>query len=242
MTQRPRFFLTGTDTDVGKTTVAAALLQRAQEQGHASLGLKPVASGAVRDAGGVLHSSDAQQLMAASSVSLPVEQVCPFLFEAPLSPHLAAALEGRQVQAGRVAGLLRGSLSVAGAHARVLVEGAGGWRVPINDRETLADVARLLQLPVLLVVGLRLGCINHALLTAEAIRRDGLALAGFYVVQREQQVLAAPEQIATLWQLLGAPCLGVLPWLAVPKASAFKDRVRWPDEIDPAQCPFWVEN
>lgn len=245
--RRQVFFVTGTDTGVGKTTVAAALLRRAALQGHASLGLKPVASGCTLDPQGERISDDAQILMAASSVALDVTQVCPFRLLQPWSAHLAAADEGRSLQAARIVGMLRGSLT-AGSH--VLIEGAGGWRVPINARETLADVARQLQVPVLLVVGVRLGCLNHALLTAEAIVRDGLTLAGFYAVQLEPQsgLLEAGgfvAQVQSLVERLDAPCLGQLPYVAMNPACAeagiarARDqagRVRWPGEPADSSC------
>ena len=225
--KRQVYFVTGTDTGVGKTTVCAALLQRASQQGLDSLGLKPVASGCRTDAQGQLVSEDAEQLMAASSVRLDPAQVCPFRLREPWSPHLAAAHEGRRLQVSRIVGLIRGSLQAA---SRVLIEGAGGWRVPLNDRETLADVARQLQLPVLLVVGIRVGCLNHALLSAEAIRRDGLVLAGFYAVEAEAGVPQVAAQVDTLRHMLGAPCLGWLPHDPAAGVAQRAKQVRWPGE------------
>jgi dethiobiotin synthetase len=146
-------------------------------------------------------------------VSLPYAQVNPIALRAPLSPHLAAARDGVRVRAAQVTGLVRGAMAQARADL-VLVEGAGGWRVPLNERETLADVAAELALPVILVVGLRLGCLNHALLTAEAIRRDGLVLAGWIGNAIDPQMLAREENVATLAAALDAPLLGVLPHAA----------------------------
>ncbi|MFZ5724525.1 MAG: dethiobiotin synthase [Pseudomonadota bacterium] len=222
--KRRLFFVTGTDTGIGKTHAACALLRTAAAAGQSALGLKPVASGCTATADG-LRNDDALALMAASTVRLPYAQVNPFAFAAPLSPHLAAARDGRTVRVAQLLGLVRGTLMQARADF-TLVEGAGGWRVPLNERETLADFARDLNAPVLLVVGLRLGCINHALLTAEAIRRDGLSLAGWIANDIDPQMAARAEVVATLRSALGAPLLGELPWgdagslLALPAETA----------------------
>lgn len=173
---RHAFFVTGTDTDAGKTHVACALLRAAATAGYSTLGMKPVAAGASGEAG-ALRNDDALRLQAASSIPLPYEQINPVCLAAPASPHIAAQLAGRRVSAERLTGLCRG---VLGQRADLtLIEGAGGWRVPLNEREYLSDLAKALQLPVLLVVRMRLGCLNHALLTVEAIVRDGLRVAGW---------------------------------------------------------------
>lgn len=199
------YFLTGTDTDAGKTWVACQLLRQACAAGRSSLGLKPVAAGAEQVAG-AWRNDDALALMAASSVQLPYEQVNPVLLREPMAPHLAARHEQRRLSATRIAGYVRGAMSVR--PDLLLVEGAGGWRVPINDSETMADLARVLALPVILVVGMRLGCLNHALLTAEAILRDGLPLAGWVANTLPGTTMAAPdENIATLERWLPAPRL-----------------------------------
>ena len=167
------WFVTGTDTDVGKTAICCALLSAANDRGLSTAAIKPVAAGC--DENG--HNSDALQLQAAMSAQLDYAQVNPVALELAIAPHIAAEREGRNLQASRLAGLCRGVMM--GSAEFILIEGAGGWRVPINSRETLADVAVALQVPVIMVVGMRLGCVNHALLTAEAIRRDGLHLAGW---------------------------------------------------------------
>lgn len=209
---RRAWFVTGTDTGIGKTHVACALLQVAAADGKSVLGLKPVASGCEATPDG-LRNDDAQRLMAASSVQLPYAQVNPCALAAPLSPHLSAAREGRTVRVAQLAGLVRGAIMQGRADV-TLVEGAGGWRVPLNEQETMADLARQLALPVLLVVGLRLGCINHALLTAEAVRRDGLTLAGWIGNAIDPEMAAVDEVMNTLRAALPAPCLGHLPWRA----------------------------
>lgn len=233
-TNRPRrrqiYFVTGTDTDVGKTTVSAALLARAASQGHRCFGLKPVSAGCGVSTDGQRMSPDAEQLCRVASVSLPMELIAPIRLETPASPHLAAALEQRQLSASRITGFVRAGLSTPASH--VLIEGAGGWRVPINARETLANVARELNYPVILVVGLRLGCLNHALLTAEAIQRDGLTLAGYVVNHLEPDLLLAAEQEATLAHWLRAPCLGSIPFDGqTPEPRQLLDCLRWPDEL-----------
>lgn len=218
--KRQQFFLTGTDTGIGKTYAACALLRAFAAEGRSTLGLKPVASGCVPTADG-LRNSDAEALLAAATVKLAYAQVNPFAFAESLSPHLAAAHAGRRVSAAQVTGLMRGAIMQARADVTV-VEGAGGWRVPLNDRETLADVAREFGAPVLLVVGLRLGCINHALLTAEAIQRDGLRLAGWIANEFAGATAAQEEVVATLRAALPAPLLGVLPYGAAAPALALE--------------------
>ncbi|WP_348719624.1 dethiobiotin synthase [uncultured Alcanivorax sp.] len=170
------FFVTGTDTEVGKTWVSCRLLERAREAGLSCYGLKPVAAGCEETAEG-WRNDDALQLMAASSEILPYELVNPVALKAPVAPHIAARQEGKTISLARLAGYVRGALSAHKADL-ILIEGAGGWRVPLNDREMLSGLAAELELPVIQVVGMKLGCINHALLTAEAIQKDGLRYAG----------------------------------------------------------------
>jgi dethiobiotin synthetase len=201
------WFVTGTDTGVGKTAVSCALLAAAARAGLRTAAIKPVAAGC--DAAG--HNEDALQLMQWMTEPLDYEQVNPVALTAAIAPHIAAQQEGRSLQAGRLAGLCRGVM-LAGADF-VLIEGAGGWRVPISPRETLADVAVQLQAGVILVVGMRLGCINHALLTAEAITRDGLRLAGWVANQPGVIMPCYQENLDSLRRLLPAPLLGEVPAL-----------------------------
>ncbi|WP_101675478.1 dethiobiotin synthase [Alloalcanivorax mobilis] len=170
------FFITGTDTEVGKTWVSCRLLERAREAGLKCYGLKPVAAGCEATAEG-LRNEDAVNLMASSSVTLPYEVVNPVALKAAIAPHIAAAQEDRRITLSQLAGYVRGALNSHPADL-VLVEGAGGWRVPLNDREMLSGLAKELALPVIQVVGMKLGCINHALLTADAIQADGLRYTG----------------------------------------------------------------
>ena len=212
-----KFFVTGTDTDVGKTLIACGLLHLAREQGLSTLGLKPLAAGA-EDSGEGLRNDDAVALQAESSLKPRYSEVNPVVLKAAIAPHIAAAEEGRSLNLDRLAGLVRGQLIKKADFT--LVEGAGGWRVPLQGRQTLADLAKLLQLPVILVVKMQLGCLNHALLTAEAIQRDGLALAGWVANTSGEPMLKEDENFQTLEQLLPAPCLGRVPALkqATPQA------------------------
>lgn len=202
------WFVAGTDTEVGKTAISCALLRAAGKAGMRTAAVKPVAAGC--DASG--HNEDALQLLEAMSEPLDYAQVNPVALEAAVAPHIAAAQEGRSLQAGRLAGLCRGVM-LCGADF-VLIEGAGGWRVPINPRETLADLAVALKVEVILVVGMRLGCINHALLTAEAIRRDGLKLAGWVANQPGERMSCHEENLDTLRRLVPAPFLGSVPMIS----------------------------
>jgi dethiobiotin synthetase len=209
-------FVTGTDTGVGKTLVTAALLHTLAQRHARVVGMKPVAAGLVLQQGAWV-SEDVLMLRAASTVSVPPELDNPVALSEPLSPHLAAAHAGRHVA---VAELLAAQRALQARADVVLVEGAGGWRVPLNDRETLADLARALAAPVVLVVGLRLGCLNHALLTAEAIRADGLRLAGWVANSIDPGMACRDENIDSLRQRLPAPLLGVVPWLPAPDPRA----------------------
>lgn len=199
------YFVTGTDTEVGKTAVSCALLRAAAERGLTTAAIKPVAAGCDEQG----HNEDAVQLMESMTAELDYAQVNPVALDAAIAPHIAAVQEGRNIQASRLAGLCRGVM-MAGSDF-VLIEGAGGWRVPISPRETLADLARQLQVGVILVVGMRLGCINHALLTAEAVRADGLQLAGWVANEPAERMTCYAENLDTLQRLLPAPFLGAVP-------------------------------
>jgi dethiobiotin synthetase len=205
------WFVTGTDTGVGKTLVAAAMLLAAGARGARTIGLKPIASGASATGQG-LQNEDACLLRAAMNQELPYEEVNPVVLAPAVAPHIALGAAGLTLTA---AGLrARCAPALAHPHDFVVVEGAGGWRVPLNHAETLADFARLLGFPVVLVVGLRLGCINHALLTAEAVRADGLPLAGWVANQVDPRMANLRENLATLDAMLGAPRIGCIPWRA----------------------------
>lgn len=203
------FFVTGTSTDVGKTYVCAALLAAAAARGLETAAVKPVASGCDR-ANGDLRNADAMTLQRLMTLELPYQQVNPVALEPAIAPHIAALEAGRQLSPARLSGICRGVMNTAAD--LVLIEGAGGWRVPLGPRSFLSDLPRILQLPVILVVGMQLGCINHALLTAEAIHRDGLTLAGWVANFSAEGMARKDENLQTLTGLLPAPCLGILPF------------------------------
>lgn len=214
------YFVAGTDTEVGKTTVCAGLLQAARRAGLSTLGAKPVASGCERIAEG-LRNSDALALMAESSVQLPYEAINPLAFEPAIAPHIAAQESGIALTVDALLPAMRQVLEHKADFT--LVEGAGGWRVPLSGEGNLSDLATALGLPVILVVGVRLGCINHAVLTAEAITRDGLRLAGWVANIVDPHTARLEDNLATLIQRLPAPCLGRVPYLANPSAAAVAD-------------------
>ena len=210
------YFVTGTDTEVGKTTIACALLKAARQMGLSTAAVKPVASGCVNTAGG-LRNEDALVLHQQCTQALSYQQVNPFAFEPAIAPHLAARESAADLT---VKALLAPVQTVLAQGANLtVVEGAGGWRVLLNERETLADLAQALALPVILVVGVRLGCINHALLSAEAIARDGLLLAGWVANVVDPQMSRLEENIASLHERLNAPCLGEIPHLSQVNAD-----------------------
>jgi len=211
------YFVTGTDTDAGKTLMACGLLEKARQQGLTTAAIKPVAAGCeVTEEG--LRNSDALLLQDAMTLELPYDQVNPVAFEPPVAPHIAAMNEGKRMSVSRLSGFCRG-LGVQVCDF-ALVEGAGGWRVPLNPTETLADLAIDLQVPVILVVGMKLGCINHALLTAEAITRDGLKIAGWIANRVDPEMGVYEENLLTLKALMRAPLLGEVPFLVEANKSA----------------------
>ena len=216
-------FVTGTDTGVGKTLVSAALLHALARRHPRVVGMKPVAAGLVRQGEGWV-SEDVLALRAASTVAVPPALDNPVALPEPWSPHLAAARAGRHITVAELLAAQRALLAYADV---VLVEGAGGWRVPINDTETLADLAVAMAAPVVLVVGLRLGCLNHALLSAEAIQADGLRLAGWVANSIAPAMQCRDGNVATLRRRLAAPLLGVLQWLDAPDPRAL--RLQLPD-------------
>lgn len=204
-----KFFIAGTDTDVGKTLVACALLEKARQQGLVTAAIKPVAAGCEQTSEG-LRNDDALQLQQAMTADLAYEQINPVALAPAIAPHIAAEQAQKRLRVAQLSGFCRGVMMQRSD--LLLVEGAGGWRVPLNSVETMADLAKDLQLPVILVVGMKLGCINHALLTAEAIARDGLPLAG-WVANSVADMSVYQENLNTLKHLLRAPCLGVIPKL-----------------------------
>lgn len=217
------YFIAGTDTDVGKTTIAAGLLHAARLQGLSTLAAKPVASGCAVTSKG-LRNADALALIDQSTVQLPYERVNPFAFEPAIAPHLAAREAGVALALPALLKAMQGILAEDADFT--LIEGAGGWRVPLSDHANLSDLAIALKLPVILVVGVRLGCINHALLSAEAIARDGLQLAGWVANVIEPRTSRLEENLASLAERLPAPCLGRVPKLKQASADAVAEHLQ----------------
>lgn len=199
-------FVTGTDTGVGKTHVALGLIRGLAQEGRRVAAMKPVAAGAVHQPGGP-RNEDALLLAAAANVEVPYETLNPYCLAAPVSPHIAAEEEGIAIDP---AVIRREFDKLAALSDCVVVEGAGGWLAPISRTQTMADVALALDLPVILVVGLRLGCLNHAQLTARAVRASGLKLAHWIANAVEPQFERSAENLAWLTATLGPP-LAVVP-------------------------------
>lgn len=208
------YFVTGTDTEVGKTLSSCALLHALRARHAHVVGMKPVAAGATHTGAGWLNE-DVLALRAASSLAVPPELDNPYCFPDPLSPHIAAARVGQGVSVDE---LLARYQTLAALADAVVVEGAGGFIVPLSATHTSADLAQRLALPVVLVVGLRLGCLNHALLTQEAVAARGLRLAGWVANRIDPAMQAQDDNIATLQARIRAPMLADIPWLATPDA------------------------
>ncbi len=202
------FFVTGTDTGIGKTVVACALARAFAAAGERVAVMKPIASGAERTAEG-LRNADALALIAAANVPLRYAQVNPYCFEPAISPHIAA--EDAKIEVG-IGTIKAGYEALRLSSDRVIVEGAGGWLAPVNARQTMADLAGALGIPAVLVVGLRLGCLNHAELTWRAIASAGVAFAGWVANRVSAPMEREAENLATLARRLGAPPLAVVPF------------------------------
>ncbi|MCG7993519.1 MAG: dethiobiotin synthase [Candidatus Thiodiazotropha lotti] len=202
-------FITGTDTGCGKTEVTLGLMHRLQQQGKQVVGMKPIASGAA-DSDQGLCNEDALRIQAQASLELPYQLVNPFVFQPAIAPHLAALQAGKSID---IAEIVDGYQSLSEEAEHVLVEGVGGWHVPLGEQDTLADLARALELPVVMVVGMRLGCLNHALMTTECMLNAGVSFAGWVANQVEPEMSAREENLATLRTWLPAPCLGEIPYL-----------------------------
>lgn len=204
------WFITGTDTEIGKTTVAAGLTHALVKTGRQVAAMKPVASGCEKTPEG-WRNDDALQLMAAANLVIPYADVNPFALRQATAPHLAAEREGVFLEIDPILAAFERVREQADA---VVVEGVGGWRVPLNAQQDTADLAVALGLPVILVVGLRLGCINHALLTAQAVRAAGLPLVGWVANTADVAFGDAAANVRTLKEWLKPPCLGVVPRMA----------------------------
>ena len=206
------YFLTGTDTNIGKTLISCALLHHFAAQGQRVIGMKPVAAGmnATRE------YDDVVQLCAASNVSAALRDINPYAFPPAIAPHLAAQQVGVHIE---FAPILAAFHTLAKQANTVIVEGVGGWRVPLNEAQDSADLAKVLNLPVILVVGMRLGCLSHALLTVESIAASGLTLAGWVANCVEETMPMREENITALQQRIAAPLLGIVPFQRMPDAK-----------------------
>jgi dethiobiotin synthetase len=222
-------FVTGTDTEIGKTLVSSAILHKLVERGIRACGMKPVAAGAEM-VEGALHNEDADMLAAAGNVHLPSSITTPFMLREPAAPHIAAALEGVTIEAVPI---IAAYAEILAASDAVVVEGVGGFRVPFNDDFDSADLAAQLNLPVVLVVGMRLGCISHALLTLEAIVARGLVLAGWVANTADPDMRFFEENVEALSARIPAPLLGIVPRLEQATAA---NAARF---IDLAGLPGW---
>jgi dethiobiotin synthetase len=211
-------FIAGTDTGIGKTHAACTLLHALRGSGYSACGMKPVASGCVETPQG-WRNDDALALQAASSDAPPYALINPIALRDPLSPHLAATHAGVEIS---LAPLRAAFDALRGRHQRVVVEGVGGWLVPLAPGLFASDIAKQWQLPVILVVGLRLGCLNHAVLSARAIAADGCQLLGWIGNCIDPTMDALDENLASLRELLPAPCLGVLPYGVAPAQAAIR--------------------
>ena len=218
------YFVTGTDTGVGKTMVTLGLMQCLQSQGHAVAAMKPLASGCDRLATGI-RNDDALLLQQQASVVLAYELVNPYAFEPAIAPHIAAEQAGITIDVDKIHNKYK---RINESVDCMLVEGAGGWLVPLNEEQTLADLARLLGLDVIMVVAIRLGCLNHALLTAAAIRATGCTLAGWVANLLPPRSGFAEENISALESRISAPLLGVLPEFQTPSARVVAEKLSLP--------------
>jgi dethiobiotin synthetase len=205
------YFVTGTDTGVGKTLISCALLHAFAAQGKLVAGMKPVAAGCNDDG----QNEDALQLLASGNIATGYELVNPYCFPQAIAPHIAARHDGTEIQFARITESYKKLTALAEV---VIVEGAGGLLVPLNEQQDNADLALELGMPMILVAGMRLGCLNHALLTVEAIAARGLTLSGWVANIIDTDMVFAEENIAALQQRIAAPLLGVVPNL--PRSDA----------------------
>lgn len=203
------YFIIGTDTNVGKTYVASALVRHFAKAGYQTIGMKPIASGCEQTLDGDLLNDDVLALSTASNVVAPLDMTNPYRFSPAIAPHIAAEQAGEIIDCEKIKQAYHELTQLAEV---VVVEGAGGFLVPLNRQETLADLAVTLNIPMILVVGMRLGCINHALLTVEAIKSRGLTLAGWVANQVDAEMPVFEENLASLQQRIAVPCISVVRW------------------------------
>ncbi|MDT8388744.1 MAG: dethiobiotin synthase [Thiogranum sp.] len=211
------WFITGTDTGIGKTCVSVALLRALKSSAFTTVAMKPVASGCIVTECG-LRNDDAERLLRECTHDLAYELVNPYAFEPAIAPHIAADAVGAVIEIPHIVDCCRRIAATADA---AVVEGVGGWLVPVSDRETMQDVAVALGYPVILVVGIRLGCLNHALLTAAAVRAAGLSLAGWVANRCDGECVNPDANVRALQQRLEAPLIADFPFI---------DAAEWPQQ------------
>ena len=217
MATMQRFFVTGTDTEIGKTRITVGLLEKAGQLGLQSLGIKPVASGSEITKDG-LRNEDALAHQQASTYSCDYAVINPFCFAPAIAPHIVAEQENVELTVNSINEALKPALAQSAEF--VLIEGAGGWHTPLNQKECYSDWVKSADLPVILVVGVKLGAINHALLTQESIKNSGLRLAGWVANCVDPNMPYQAENIEYLKAHINAPCLGVVPFLASNASAA----------------------
>jgi dethiobiotin synthetase len=210
------YFITGTDTGAGKSRATCALLAAARQTGHAVAGMKPVAAGLIERDGRMINE-DVADIMQITGQTGPMTDINPFAFDLPVSPHIAAESAYIAID---IPTIVAAAERVAQGRELLLIEGAGGWHAPISATATMADVAHALGAPVLLVVGLKLGCLNHARLTIDAIRASGLPFAGWIVSEVDQKMLNKDDNVRSLERIFGQNALFSLPWSADVSADA----------------------
>jgi dethiobiotin synthetase len=213
------FFITGTDTEVGKTLVSGAVILKLKNAGINAVGFKPVVAGTYPGKNGRLVNEDLETLRIASNLAPDQQNLCPYILDKPAAPHLAGKDQGIELKS---VVMMKAFENIQSQYEQVVVEGAGGFLVPLNDHEDLGDIARALDLPVILVVGMRLGCINHALLTLEAIKSRNLTIAGWIGNTLSSEMPFLQENLATIKNRVFAPFLGLIPTL--PKEVQKQDQ------------------
>ncbi len=209
------FFITGTDTDAGKTEIAAGIIHKIASMGYQVVGMKPIASGCDQTDFG-LRNSDALKLIAAANTEVSYDLINPYTFKDPIAPHIAAQQNDIEIKMDVILDCYR---QIAEKVEVVVVEGVGGWAVPISKTSRMDDLAHVLDLPVVLVVGIHLGCINHALLTYEAIKAKGLRVAGWVANYVSPKDLCIEEQKQSISERISAPLLGEIPFNATINAE-----------------------
>lgn len=210
MSRLDGFFVTGTDTEVGKTLVSGALILKLRTQGKRVIGFKPVVAGTYQDKNGAVLNEDLETLRIASNLNPGQMELCPYVLDMPAAPHLIAASLGLQLE---LMPIMQAFSKVQSVADMVIVEGAGGLLIPLNDQQDLGDVAQKIDFPIVLVVGMKLGCLNHALLTIEAIKARNLSIAGWVANTLSSEMPLLQENVEALKARIQAPFLGSIPTL-----------------------------